>query len=89
MKQIRDMWGKGGKAYKAALVLGYICVSAWFIYVIVKVWEGLIILAVVLISTLVAGLAYWILLGIGWAVVYGAIKGAINEVKNFLKEMKG
>jgi len=85
MKQIRDMWRKSRKTYKAGVVLGCIYLSACFIYIIVKLWEGLIVLAVVLIATLVAGLAYWILLGIGWAVVYGAIKGGINEVKKFLK----
>ena len=83
--KLRDMWGKGGKAGKAGVVLGCIYLSACFIYIIVKLWEGLIILAVVLIATLVAGLAYLILLEIGCAVVYGAIKGAINEVKKLLK----
>ena len=55
----------------------------------VEILEGLVILAAVLAATLIAGLIYWALLGIGWAVVYGAIRGAINEVKNFLKELRG
>lgn len=37
----------------------------------------------------VAGLASFILLGIVGYIIYGAIKGAVSEVKNFLKEMKG
>ena len=94
MKEIRDMWRKGGKANKAGLVLVGILVGAFWIYIIVQAWEtnfilGMGLLAVVLVVMLVVGLAYFILLGIAWSVIYGAIKGAVSEVKNFLKEMKG
>ena len=94
MKEIRDNWRKGGKAYKAGVVLGCIFLSAFLIYFVIMAWKtniifGLVLLGVVLAATIVAGLAYLVLLGVVWAVVYGAIKGAVSEVKNFLKEMKG
>ncbi len=94
MKEIRDNWRKGGKADKAGLVLAGILGGAFWIYIIVQAWKtnfilGMGLLAVVLVVTLVAGLAYLLLLGIVWSVIYGAIKGAVSEVKNFLKDMKG
>jgi len=94
MKEIRDGWRKGGKAEKAGIVLGFLLLSAFLIYFVIMAWKtniifGLVLLGVVLAATIVAGLAYLVLLGVVWAVVYGAIKGAVSEVKNFLKEMKG
>jgi len=90
MKEIRDDWRKGGKAYKAGVVLGCIYLSAFLIYFVIMAWKtnlilGIGLLVVFLIVTLVAGFAYLTLLGIVWSVIHGAIKGAINEVKNFLK----
>ena len=94
MKEIRDKWRKGGKADKAGLVLTGILVGAYWVYIIVQAWKtnfilGMGLLAGFLLVMLVAGLAYLLLLGIVWSVIYGAIKGAVREVKNFLKEMKG
>ena len=84
------MWGKGGKAGKVGIVLGCIYFSVFLAYLVmwgkgVEILEGFVVLAAVLAATLIAGLIYWVLLGLGWAVVYGAIKGSINEVKKFLK----
>jgi hypothetical protein len=94
MKEIRGNWRKGGKAYKAGIVLGFLLLSTFLIYFVIMAWKtniifGLVLLGVVLVVTLVAGLAYLTLLGIVWSVIHGAIKGAVSEVKNFLKEMKG
>ena len=88
------MWRKGDKYEKVGFVLGFLLLSAFLIYFVIMAWKtniifGLVLLGVVLAATIVAGLAYLVLLGVVWAVVYGAMKGAINEVKNFLKEMRG
>jgi len=85
MNEIRDMWGKGGKAEKAGLVLACIIASAWGIYCIVHLWKSYLALAILLAASLVAGFVYVMLLQVGLAVVMGAIKGAVNEVKKFFK----
>lgn len=89
MSEFRDMWRKGGKADKAGLVLACIIASAWGIYLIVHLWQIYFALAVLLVAVLVAGFAYLMLLAVGLAVVMGAIKGIVNEVKKLLKEIKG
>ena len=91
MKEIRDNWRKGRKADKAGIVLGFLLLSTFLIYFVIMAWKtniifGLVLLGVVLAATIVAGLAYLVLLGIVWSVIHGAIKGAVSEVKNFLKE---
>ena len=88
MNEIRDMWRKGGKAEKAGLVLACIIASAWGIYVILHIWEGILGLVVLLIVAGVVGLIYVMLLMIGVAVVKGAIKGIVNEIKQFMKDLK-
>jgi hypothetical protein len=48
-------------------------------------WKSYLALAILLAASLVAGFVYVMLLQVGLAVVMGAIKGAVNEVKKFFK----
>lgn len=94
MREIRDRWQNGGKAEKAGFVLGGVFAGAFWIWLIVQAWKtnlfldlGKGLLGIVVVA--VAGLASFILLGIVCSIIYGAIKGAVNEVKKFLKELRG
>ena len=88
MKELRRKRRDAGKTERAGIVFLCLLVAAFCIYMVTEVWQGYLILIVGVGATVVVGLLALLAVRVGWSVVYGAVKGVLNEVRNLPKDFR-